>query len=424
MTAVDGGLSARVRVERGGFRLDVALAADPGETVAVMGPSGAGKSTLLGALAGLVPLAGGEVRVGDRILDAAGGRGASGDAAGRGSSGDSAGRGGAGDAADGRTGDAADGRGASGDVAGGRGRAGRVRAGRAAAGRAAAGRVHVAPAARGVVLLGQEPRLFPHLTVRENVAFGPRAQGVPAVRARAEADEWLRRVGLPDRGGERPGELSGGQQQRVAVARALATGPEALLLDEPLTSLDPETAGGIRDVLRELLGTAVVATHDALDAVVLARRLVVVEDGRVVQSGPVREVLAAPATPYVAAIAGVNRVLGVARGGRWVRDGVVLEASDAASRAAAADDGVELVAIFSPSAARLVPLEALGTGAGDGATTVRRLDPTPAGVRVRTELCDVDIPVEDAAGLASGSPVGVRVAAADVRLRRAAQRIS
>ncbi|MBN9189275.1 MAG: ABC transporter ATP-binding protein, partial [Microbacterium sp.] len=160
------------------------------------------------------------------------------------------------------------------------------------------------------------------------------------------------------------------------------------------------------------------------DAVVLARRLVVVEDGRVVQSGPVREVLAAPATPYVAAIAGVNRVLGVARGGRWVRDGVVLEASDAASRAAASDDGVELVAIFSPSAARLVPVEALGTGAGDWATTVRRLDPTPAGVRVRTELCDVDIAVEDAAGLASGSPVGVRVAAADVRLRRAGQRIS
>ncbi|MBN9194764.1 MAG: ATP-binding cassette domain-containing protein, partial [Microbacterium sp.] len=112
MNGSQGGLSARVRVERGGFRLDVALAADPGETVAVMGPSGAGKSTLLGALAGLVPLAGGEVRVGDRILDGAGGRGGAGDAT--------------------------DGRGASGDAADGRDRAGRGRAGRAAS-----GRVHV-----------------------------------------------------------------------------------------------------------------------------------------------------------------------------------------------------------------------------------------------------------------------------------------
>jgi molybdate transport system ATP-binding protein len=356
MTGHGGMLSARVEVERGGFRLEAELAAAAGQTVAVMGPSGAGKSTLLGALAGLVPLADGEVRMGDRVLET----------------------------------------------------------GRRAKGR----RVRTAPSRRGVVLLGQDPHLFPHLSVRDNVAFGPRARRTPRSRARADADEWLWRVGLSGWGDHRPGELSGGQQQRVAIARALATAPDALLLDEPLTSLDPETAGGIRDVLRELLGTAVVVTHDALDAVALAERLVIVERGQVVQSGEVRDVLANPATSYVATIAGVNRVAGVARAGAWVGGSVVLEAEDAASRAAASDDGVELIAVFAPSAARLIPVAEVGSRAGEWVAHVRRLDPTPAGVRVRTDECDVDIPVDAAAGLVSGAPVGVRVPASAVRLRR------
>jgi molybdate transport system ATP-binding protein len=356
------GLTARVRVERRGFTLDADVDAAAGETVAVMGPSGAGKSTLLAALAGLAPLADGEVRVGDRVLDAATPR---------------------------------------------------------PSGRGRPRRIHVPPSRRGVVLLGQDPRLFPHLSVRENVAFGPRAQGVAATQTRADADEWLWRVGLSGWGDHRPGELSGGQQQRVAIARALATAPDALLLDEPLTSLDPETAGGIRDVLRELLHTAVVVTHDALDAVALAQRLVVVEHGRVVQSGAVRDVLAAPATAYVAAIAGVNRVPGTARGGVWVRDDVRLEATDAASRDAAAQDGVDLIAVFAPRAARLIAVDEVAAGrAGEWVAEVRRLDPTPAGVRVRTDLGDVDIPVDAAAGLVSGTKVGVRIAAEDVRLRR------
>ena len=125
-----------------------------------------------------------------------------------------------------------------------------------------------------------------------------------------------RASGSPGSAARRPAQLSGGQQQRVAIARALATKPAAVLLDEPLTFLDLETAGDIRAMLHDQLAathtTAVVATHDAVDAVSLAHRLVVVEDGRVTQSGPVRDVLASPATRFVAAVAGLNRVVGAA----------------------------------------------------------------------------------------------------------------
>jgi molybdate transport system ATP-binding protein len=165
----------------------------------------------------------------------------------------------------------------------------------------------VAPQRRGIVLLGQEPRLFPHLSARENIAFGPRARGTAHAVARAEADAWLERVGLAGMGDRRPALLSGGQQQRVALARALATAPRLLLLDEPLTSLDPETAAGIRALLRAQLTetgtTALVATHYAVDAASLAGRLVVLEEGRITQEGDVQAVLDAPATPFVWAVA-------------------------------------------------------------------------------------------------------------------------
>ncbi|QAY60552.1 ATP-binding cassette domain-containing protein [Microbacterium protaetiae] len=167
---------------------------------------------------------------------------------------------------------------------------------------------HVEPRHRGVVLLGQEPRLFPHLSARENIAFGPRARGAARAAARGDADTWLERVGLGGLGGRRPAELSGGQQQRVALARALATAPRVLLLDEPLTSLDPETAGEIRTLLSRQIAdtgtTAIVATHDAADAASLATRLVVLEAGQVTQVGAVHAVLDAPATPFVTVIAG------------------------------------------------------------------------------------------------------------------------
>ena len=345
------GLDAHIVVERRGFRLDAVVQASPGETVAVMGPSGAGKSTLLGALAGLVTLDGGHVRLGDRMLDSA------------------------------------------------------------------HPRAHVTPSQRGVVLLGQEPRLFPHLSAHGNVAFGLLARGSIRSAADAQADEWMSRVGLEGLGGRRPAELSGGQQQRVAIARALATRPSAVLLDEPLTFLDLETAGEIRAVLRDQLAathtTAVVATHDAVDAVSLAHRLVVVENGTVTQVGAVRDVLAWPATRFVAAVAGLNRVLGTARDRRWTRDGLTLPASI---------DGEEVAAVFPPTAVRLEAAGAERPASGDGEWLGRvvRLEQTPSGVRVRTAEPEVaiDLTADRAAALelTPGLAVRLQVDPAEVRM--------
>ncbi len=208
---------------------------------------------------------------------------------------------------------------------------------------------------RGIVLLGQEARLFPHLPVRENVAFGPRAAGVPASVARDAAEEWLARVGLPGTGDRRPAQLSGGEQQRVAVARALAAEPRVVLLDEPLVALDAVTASEIRAMLRERLAgvTTVAVTHDAIDAAALADRLVIVERGRVTQEGPVREVLSTPLTDVAARIAGLERVVGEARGGAFVRGALRLASADPASRALAATDGATLAAVYRAIDARL-----------------------------------------------------------------------
>lgn len=283
---------------------------------------------------------------------------------------------------------------------------------------------HVAPQRRGVVLLGQDPHLFPHLSARDNIAFGLRARGLDRAHAVAEADEWLWRVGLPGAGPHRPGELSGGQQQRVGLARALATRPAVLLLDEPLTALDPETAGGVRAMLAEQLPaahtTTVLVTHDAVDAAALAETLVLLEDGRVTQRGAVREVLASPATAFGAVVAGLNRVAGVVADGQWRSGGLALAAPGT-------PDG-DAVALFRPGG---VALETLGdhtwTGAlrlaaapGEWIARIGRLEQTVSGVRVHTAepAVAVDLPVEAVAalGLVSGLPVRLRVAVAAVRV--------
>ncbi|MCW2165241.1 molybdate transport system ATP-binding protein [Microbacterium hydrothermale] len=269
-------------------------------------------------------------------------------------------------------------------------------------------RVRTAPMHRGIVLLGQDARLFPHLTARENVAFGPRAAGVAASVARSSAEEWLARVGLPGAGDRLPAQLSGGEQQRVAVARALAAQPRVVLLDEPLVALDAVTASEIRAMLRERLTgvTTIAVTHDAVDAAALADRLMIVERGTVTQVGPVREVLAAPATEVAARIAGLERLVGVAAGGAFVRDGRRLETTDAASLALAARDGVELAALYRASDARL----------GEGApATVSHLEPTPAGVRVVTDSGVVEVPPAEAADLRPGDTVRWSVPPASVR---------
>ncbi|GAA3912379.1 ABC transporter ATP-binding protein [Microbacterium invictum] len=367
-------LDARVMVTRKGFGLDAVISATPGETIAIMGPSGAGKSTLLSAIAGLVRLSGGYVRVAGRVVS------------------------------------------------------GRVDAGGSARSRG----MSVPPNKRGVVLLGQDARLFPHMTARDNVAFALRTHGVARDIAANQADELLWRVGLPGLGGQRPAGLSGGQQQRVALARALAAQPQLLLLDEPLTSLDPVTAAGIRAVIAELrVGiTTVLVTHDAVDAAALASRVLVLEDGRVSQDAPAREVFARPATAFAASLAGLNRVVGQGVRGAWTDDDrrVVLPGATAAS----VPDGGGLAAVFRPSAVSVSRVDVPSWTAalrvererarvpGEWLTRIERLEQTPSGVRVHTATPAVvaEVPVEDVAelGLAPGVPVRLRVAAENVRL--------
>src|SRR5690606_23423240 len=149
----------------------------------------------------------------------------------------------------------------------------------------------VPPHDRRVTTLSQDPVLFPHLSALGNVVFPLRAQGVPRGDARRRALEHLDALGLADLAARRPAQLSGGQAQRVAIARALAADPRLLLLDEPMAALDVDVAPALREQLRGFLAgrTAIVVTHDVLDALSLAERVVVLEQGRQVDAGPTTE---------------------------------------------------------------------------------------------------------------------------------------
>ncbi|MFE7630843.1 sulfate/molybdate ABC transporter ATP-binding protein [Kocuria sp. NPDC057446] len=140
------------------------------------------------------------------------------------------------------------------------------------------------PHERGIALMAQEPLLFPHLSVLENVAFGPRSRGLGRGRARTVARQWLAEVGAEQFAERRPGRLSGGQAQRVAIARALAAEPQLLLLDEPFSALDAATVPVVHELLARVLAgrTALVISHDPGDAAALAGHVVVLEHGRVV----------------------------------------------------------------------------------------------------------------------------------------------
>ena len=156
------------------------------------------------------------------------------------------------------------------------------------------------PERRRVGLVFQDYLLFPHLSVLENVAFGPRAQGRRDARAVASAQ--LDRLGIADLASRQPAQLSGGQSQRVALARALVADPQVLLLDEPLAALDVEVRDEVRAELREHLarfdGVTLVVTHDLEDVAALARDVLVLEAGGVTQRGTVRGLIRAPATAY------------------------------------------------------------------------------------------------------------------------------
>src|SRR5439155_1605134 len=167
----------------------------------------------------------------------------------------------------------------------------------------------------GVVF--QDYLLFPHLSVLENVAFGLRSRGVGRTTATARARSWLDRVGLGPAANRKPGSLSGGQAQRVALVRALATDPALLLLDEPMAALDVSTRVELRRELRQHLesfrGVRLLVTHDPVEAMAMADRLIVLGHGRVLQTGSPAEVTQRPRSRYVADLVGVNLFRGTAR---------------------------------------------------------------------------------------------------------------
>ncbi|MFL4477794.1 sulfate/molybdate ABC transporter ATP-binding protein [Paeniglutamicibacter sp. ORCA_105] len=229
---------------------NVSLDLARGETLAVLGPNGAGKSTLLSIMAGLLRPDSGTASIGERTLF---------------------------------------------DLDSVRPQ-------------------WVAPHARGTALLAQEPLLFPHLSVLENVAFGPRSKGAGAAKSKAAARQWLEATDTQTLAARKPGELSGGQAQRVAVARALSAGPDLLLLDEPMAALDIHAAPLMRRLLKHVLAdrSAIIITHDILDALMLADKVVILENGRVTESGPTRQVLGRPRSRFAAGLAGLNLVTGTA----------------------------------------------------------------------------------------------------------------
>jgi len=251
-------LHADVQLRLGTLDLAVALQVEPGEVVAVLGPNGAGKTTLLRAIAGLTPLTRGSIVLDDVVLENT------------------------------------------------------------------ATRTYVPTERRPIGVVFQSYLLFPHLSVLDNIAFGLRARGRGS-DARAVAHGLLERMELSEYADAKPSTLSGGQQQRVALARALATDPRLLLLDEPLAALDASSRVSVRRDLKHALtqfaGIRLLVTHDPLEAIALADRLLILEEGRVLQTGTAAEVTQRPRSPYVADLVGVNLLRGHASGGHIAIDG-------------------------------------------------------------------------------------------------------
>jgi molybdate transport system ATP-binding protein len=344
------GLRARVELTIGRLHLAAEVAVATGELVVLLGPNGAGKTTLLRALAGLVALDHGRVVLDGAVLD---------------------------------------------DPEAG---------------------VHVATERRPVGFVFQDHLLFPHLSALENVAFGLRARGLARAEARRRAAGWLQRVGLAEHDRSRPRALSGGQAQRVALARALVTDPRLLLLDEPLAALDAASRAEVRRDLRRHLasfdGTRLLVTHDPLEAMTMADRLVVLEGGRITQTGTPDQVSARPRSRYVAELVGVNLFRGRA-------SGAVVELDGGGTLVAAGDHHGEVFAAVHPHAVALHRRAPEGTPRNVWAGTADTLDIVGDRVRVRVAgpvpiVAEVTPAAAGELRLADGGPVWATVKATEV----------
>jgi molybdate transport system ATP-binding protein len=341
-------------IDRG---FDLSMHVGVGETLAVLGPNGSGKSTAMSVIAGLLRPDVGSASLDGRVLFDLGGPGRS--------------------------------------------------------------HVWVPPHDRGVALLAQEPLLFPHLSALDNVAFGPRSVGQARSKSRALAEHWLGEVDAVQYADRKPAQLSGGQAQRIAVARALAADPRLLLLDEPMAALDVAVAPAVRQMLRQVLEgrSAVIVTHDVLDALLLADRVLVVEHGHVVEEGPTAELLARPRSAFAARIAGLNMMRGTVDGhGVRGEDGSLVEGI--ADQPLAAGDPA--VAVFRPSAVGVFRQPPGGSPRNVMSVTITELEPFGDQIRVRTDRLSADVTAAAVAelDLAPGTPVVFTVKASEVAIYR------
>ncbi len=275
--------------------------------------------------------------------------------------------------------------------------------------------VALPPHRRRIGLLAQQPLLFPHLSVLDNVAFGPLATGSGRRAAREAAHRHLTEVDAVQFAARRPGRLSGGQAQRIALARALASEPELLLLDEPLSAVDVEFAPALRSLLQAVLTDriALIVTHQVIDALMLADQVVVLEGGRVVEQGSTREVLTRPRSTFAARLAGLNLVSGTATAGG-------LRADDGTELSGLIDStpvGAAAVAVFTPAAVAVYVDPPKGSPRNVISDRVEVLEPNGTLVRVRGAAglaADITPAAAVELGLHTGGGVWFVVKAAEV----------
>ncbi len=245
------------------------------------------------------------------------------------------------------------------------------------------------PHRRGVAWVPQDGALFPHLSALTNTAYGLRAHGVPRAEARREAQGWLERLGVGHLAHRRPAQLSGGQAQRVALARALAARPRLLLLDEPLAALDQTTRARVRHTLRGHLadfgGVCLIVTHDPVEAVSLADRVLVLEDGRALQDEPPAEVTRHPRSPWVARMLGRNAWPGTA-----TADGLALEGGGHLVVAEPLPSGTDALAVIAPEAVSVHRERPTGSPRNVWPGTVREI--TSGGSRLRLLITSAEAP--------------------------------
>ena len=272
---------------------------------------------------------------------------------------------------------------------------------------------------RQIGWLPQAPSLFAHLSARDNVVFALTARGARRDDARARALEWLGRLGVAGKAASKPAQLSGGQAARVALARALAAGPELVLLDEPLSALDAATRDDVRRLLRSTLAggpaPVLLVTHDPIDVVALADRLVVLEGGRVVQVGTPAEVAAAPRSTWIAGLLGQNCWHGTSvDAGIYTGDGLLTAADPLPA-------GVPALALCEPSAVTLHLTEPEGSARNVLRGPIQEIRTLGGRSRVSVAsrppvIAEVTSTAADALQLAVGLEVWAAVKATEVRL--------